>query len=444
MDLATRTMKLPSLFTWPHPHDGQSYADSQRCLPRSAMIWGLVVAVSAYGSARAQAVNPLTITTANRNYPGIMFGGWGPHLRGLMRSSSDHLWFMSDAGPDAQHNETLVYHCFDGTAWNEAARLKHIPGVQQNVASIMSRDTIFSYGISIQEPRYIEECKFDTKHRKSTCAPIEIAGQKLVLQPVSNYVGAAVSPSGQKVVWWTMVGANGGEGKWSYIFEHDGSWVGPVVSPLKRFNDFAYVFASFSTDNRISVAGQLYAGAYPQGSYGLGCAEFTLGERLDFKSNLHAFSSNSSESGQSASDICVIDDTTHVIAETHHGTLAYYCRPSGKTWADCDVPLCVLSDVHRARFSETAAELRLICGSASGSGISERRVTTNIADRPVDWTHVAPHQVIGIGRDFAAPSAIFVESRSYQTEPVKGFHVSLAGHYPGADSRIESLDIPQN
>lgn len=41
------------------------------------------------------------ITTGNRRYT-TMYGGWGPHLRGLMRENSTSLWFFHDSGQSPQ------------------------------------------------------------------------------------------------------------------------------------------------------------------------------------------------------------------------------------------------------------------------------------------------------------------------------------------------------
>src|SRR6185312_16290405 len=64
----------------------------------------------------------IPITSHNRHYPGIMFGGWGPHLRALMRAPNGSLWLPIDEGPNVQHNEQVVYFTFDGSCWREAAR----------------------------------------------------------------------------------------------------------------------------------------------------------------------------------------------------------------------------------------------------------------------------------------------------------------------------------
>jgi hypothetical protein len=425
--------------------------DRQRRLPTIALIWFFALGFFLSGCASSSldakteaSVRIIPLTSRNRNYPGIMWGGWGPHLRALMRNSRDELWFVTDVGPDVQHNEQLIYHRFNGQSWHETATLNQIPGIQQNVASLMCGDCIYSYGISVREPLYVEECVFDTVSRQQKrCAPLEVGGAKLLLPPSCNYVGAALSPAGQKVVWWTTVGINGGEGKWSYIYEGEKGWKGPVVSTLHGFNDFGYVFASFSADGVMSITGQLYRGAYPNGSFALGAAELRLGEKLEIGRNMHAFSTNSMNAGKSAADIWIYGGATHVIAETQKGTLAYYFKPRGVPWSECDEPVCVLTNVHRARFEESAHSLSLISGSNDGAELLVRSVRKSVARTSVDWTRVKPKR-IAIEPAFAWPSAVYGESRSYQTTKVKGTSFAISGHYLGSDSQIRFIELSGN
>jgi hypothetical protein len=127
---------------------------------------------------------------------------------------------------------------------------------------------------------------------------------------------------------------------------------------------------------------------------------------------------------------------THVIAETQKGTLAYYFKLAGKSWTDCDAPLCVLTNVHRARFSETAKGLCLITGSANGGELLVRKVSNARLSGEIDWSKIHPTAIAVPDRSFAEPSAIYVESRSYQTAPVKGDGFAIVGHYPETDSQI--------
>lgn len=419
-------------------------------MPAIALVWfcafGLLLAgePSAFAGLRSvTGADIFEVTSSNRHYPGIMFGGWGPHLRAPMRNSRDELWFVTDSGPDVLHDDQIIYHEFDGKRWSEIARLKQMSGIQQNVASVMCGDIIYSYGISIREPLYVEECKFDTKWKKVlSCAAVEIGAKPLVLPASCNYVGAAVGPDAQKIVWWTTVGVNGAEGKWSYIYQQSNCWIGPVVSPLSGYNDFGYVFASSSSPGALAIAGQLFKGAYPVGSYAVGCAEFRLGEKLEYAKNFYALNTNAPNAGRSAADICVVNAGTHVIAEAQ-GKLAYYFKPSGKKWSQCDSPICVLPNVHRARFCQTARNFYLITGSADGSALNIRSVAKSKSAAAVDWSKIAPVPVAVPASLFAEPSAIYVESRNYQTHDVERLNFSIVGHYPEADGKILSIQFPQ-
>ncbi len=46
------------------------------------------------------------LTDSNRAYR-TMYGGWGPHLRGVMRDADDVLWFCADQGPDVSNNAAI-------------------------------------------------------------------------------------------------------------------------------------------------------------------------------------------------------------------------------------------------------------------------------------------------------------------------------------------------
>lgn len=372
------------------------------------------------------------ITSNNRHYPGIMFGGWGPHLRALMRAPDGSLWLAIDEGPDVQHNEQVVYYTFDRDRWREASGQNQISGIQQNVASVMVGSKIFSYGVAIRGPHYIEECTFDTLHpERNSSLPVEVGGTNLLIQDNSNYIGAVVTPGGGRLVWWTTVGENGAEGLFSYICQSGDVWHGPVVTRLRGYNDFGYVFAAFD-GNKVALAGQLYRGAYPHGSYALGCAEFKLGEKL----RLSSLEPAGPQSGQSASDIWVQHGAAHVIAETHQGSLACYYKPAGEDWSQVKAPYCNLPGVFRARFLDSGDTLWLVTGGATNEGVALRRVPKRTINGPIDWPRIAPILVPSSTPGLEAPSAIYVESANYQTTPVLGVNLAVVGKYPDFDNEI--------
>jgi hypothetical protein len=189
-------------------------------------------------------VHTLRITDANRHYV-EMHGGWGPHLRGLMRAADDALWFTVDKGEDVLHNRKVLLLSPRGreAAWSEQAENLHAPGIQQNAASMLVGDTIFTYGVDIAAQR-LEECSLNTLDvAQRACNTVLISGVPYSTPPSSNYVGAALLGPGWRIVWWTVVGENGGEGGFYYTYNYGGGWNGPVASGLAGANDLAYVHA---------------------------------------------------------------------------------------------------------------------------------------------------------------------------------------------------------
>lgn len=119
------------------------------------------------------------LTDQNRRYQdstGSMFGGWGPHLRGMMRASDGSFWFTVDQGPSVNENKNILYYRFQNSTWNLVGSQPNLEGVQQNTATIMHGRYLLSYGISITS-RYIEECYFDTlNYSYKACNAITING----------------------------------------------------------------------------------------------------------------------------------------------------------------------------------------------------------------------------------------------------------------------------
>ena len=74
------------------------------------------------GAAERTAFVHRLITRENREHSernrqhSRMFGGWGPHLRGLMQDHNGDLWFTADHGPDVHRNTAIRYFRFrDGS-----------------------------------------------------------------------------------------------------------------------------------------------------------------------------------------------------------------------------------------------------------------------------------------------------------------------------------------
>jgi hypothetical protein len=371
------------------------------------------------------------ITDQNRHYV-EMYGGWGPHLRGIMRDADDREWFVLDRGEDVLHNRSIVYLRRDGETWSEVATQDHTGGVQQNAASLLQAGVINTYAIDVAS-HWLTRCTFDTASATPTgCNAIYIGG--LYSTPVNaNYVGAALSPDPAHLVWFTVVGDAGGAGQFVYTYDYGGGWNGPVVTDLPGFNDIGYVFAAFAGPSHAMLVGQTFAGVYPSGTYDAVLVEFDFGQPAQFT----VLAAEDGVDVRTGADIWIDPDSgaVHVIAETDAG-LAYWFRPPGEAWADHLVAREIVSDTFRARFvSPAGGPLALARGSASDGGL-ELRIAATPPDMPAVWADAEAVAIPIPARGFDAPSAIYVEGSSYQDTPPAALQLAACGQYQVGDAEI--------
>lgn len=382
-------------------------------------------------------VHTLRITDMNRHYV-EMHGGWGPHLRGLMRADDDALWFTADKGEDVLHNREILYfrRGADEPAWAVIGGQLHADGIQQNVASILIGGAILSYGVNIAA-HVLEECTWDVADPAAhACDTVLISDAPYMTPGNSNYVGAAVLGDGWRIVWWTVVGVDGGAGAFYYTYNYGGGWNGPVVTDLAPYNDIGYVHAMSTTDGRLLLAGQTFTGKYPDGTYHAVVAEVTPGMPVAFTE----LASGAPElTAQTAADLWLdrASEAVHVLATTDAGDVRYYQRPGGAAWADHTAPLHVFPDSYRARFMRADdGPLHLVRGSAGGSGVEVLRASTDAVDGAVDWASAEHHAVAAPADGFAAPSGLYVESPTYQAAPVGGLNFAMCGQYKVSDGEV--------
>ena len=377
------------------------------------------------------------ITADNRHHV-EMHGGWGPHLRGLMRADDDALWFTVDAGEDVLHNREVVYmrRGQGEPAWSEVARAEHTPGVQQNAASILLGGVVYTYAVDIAA-RWLTECTLQVADpRQHACEAVQISGHTYMTPASSNYVGAAVLGPSARIVWWTVVGEDGAPGAMLYTYNFGGGWNGPVVSSLGAANDIGYVHAMRTPAGGLSLAGQAFTGKYPDGTYSALVADLVPGEPLAFTA---LASGDPQVTAQSAADLWHDPDSgaVHVLVDRSDGGLAYYHRPPAAAWAAHVEPLHVFSDTYRARFLRPVGEpLHVLRGSYSGDGVVLLRAGTVDGAAAIDWTDVeqivVPMSAPGLG----APSGLYVESDTYQLAPVPVINFAMCGQYQISDGQI--------
>ncbi len=377
------------------------------------------------------------ITDRHRYDPGKMFGGWGPHLGHLMRAqasdvSGSTLWWVDDhcaqaPGPgavcDVNDNHSLGYFELSANGWSERAVIA-LPGtIQQNTATIVdpASGELQTFGID-SGASALYMCRYHP-----TAGGLGCQGLPFTLVASSNYVGAAVSPAGHKLVWWTGV-VDGGGGTFHYIVDYGGGWNGPRSGGAGGYNDASYIHVAFggATANDFTMHGQLVAGQSPNWTF-LGAVGYgDLGTTLPVSWSL-ALSPPEGTAVISTNDIWTdpASGDTHLVARLESGAAAYYHRPPGGSWSNVSFELAA---TYRARFVFSEDHLVLVYGPNAG-GIAYRSAgpLARVAGLPIDWGALTEHTVEVLPPGFGQLYAIYPESPMYQHEAAEGVHVAVVG-----------------
>lgn len=368
------------------------------------------------------------VTNTNRHHP-EMHGGWGPHLRAPMLDGAGTLWLAYDGGPSVLENTTIHYARRDDTGWQTVASQPHTAGVQQNAAHVLRGDFILSYGVNTAQ-QFLEECYLDTTNLAyAACNAIQIGGPYST-PASSNYIGAALGPGDETIVWFTVVGNAGGTGQFIYTYDYGGGWNGPVASMLPGWNDYAYVRTSFRGPSEISILGQAYVGAYPAGEYAAGVDELSFGTPTTFDTLAPPPPQGQVRSG---ADLWVDPQTgdTHALAHLA-GTLTYHHLPAGEAWAAHLAPTATLDDLANARFLHVeGGPLVLIASGAAG--LQARWADPGAA---IDWSTAQSLPIEIPAEGFESPSAIHAMRPEYQSAAVTGLHFAVCGQYTVSDEQI--------
>ncbi|NUO54141.1 MAG: hypothetical protein HOV80_35285 [Polyangiaceae bacterium] len=395
------------------------------------------------GSTPSYTASTSIITSDHRFIDGQMFGGWGPHLGHSIDAGANGLWFVDDvcAQPgisglspcDVNDDHTLGWYRRDGGAWSLVTTAS-IPGaVQQNTATISSADgaTLFTFGLDVAAGSIIE-CAFDLPAGPPTCGALPFP-----LVPSSNYIGAAISPDGYRVVWWTGV-VDGGGGSFHYIVDYGGGWNGPRSGGAAGYNDASYIGIGFPTDApaRFVMHVQLVSGLAPAWSFfgGMGTGDLTTSDPVTFSLPLAPVTGD--DPVVSTNDVWVdpASQDEHVIARTEAGRAAYYHRPPQGSWSG---PLFSLDATYRARFVAHGDRMALVYGP-NGSGLAFRVATA--ADlptgSPIDWAALE-ETPIPLPAGYDSIYAIYPAGAPYQVVPGSNIEIAVVG----AERQYEVLGV---
>lgn len=380
---------------------------------------------------------PLRVTTAlvtdqHRFVPGAMFGGWGPHLGHLVRAEGggtgepelhwvDDLCTQGTGDCDVNVNRRVGIFRRDGDVWTSIGTIPLPAGVQQNTGTIASAGLIRTYGVDTAA-RLLVECVFDP----ATATSRGCGNLMFPLGSDANYVGAALSPAGAKVVWWTNV-VDGGGGSFSYVVEYTMGWNGPRAGVLPGYNDCAYAHAAFRTDGPgMTFFGQAVTGRAPAWAFSTLVGESRLDMGLPV-TWANALAPPAGDSVASTNDLWIDPTTqdTHLIARTTSGAAAYYFRPRG---GDFGAATIVDPSALRARWVVTADVIALVYGP-NGGGLRMRTLPRSgvVAGGPLAIEDARAHE-IPVPDDLGPVVGIYPEASVYQSVEVPEIAFVVVGN----------------
>ncbi|MBS2015824.1 MAG: hypothetical protein JST00_23250 [Deltaproteobacteria bacterium] len=379
--------------------------------------------------ARAPIVEVRTLHRAHRAMT-EMFGGWGPHLGHLVRrrtTNADELLFVDDACDPATcnvaKNERVDVLRLQGGTWTKIAQIGLGEGVQQNTAAVLAGDEIHVYGVDAAARR-VKQCSKNLAFIGELCLDIPIP-----LGANANYVGAAVSPKGHRMVWYTNVGEGGG-GSFSFLVNYGSGWNGPRSGSIGGYGDASYVNVAFGhggDPDRFRMHGQLVSGLAPNWSFTAGDGEGSIAAADGAVRWSTPFAPPTGDDVISTNDI-VIDPVwgdTHVIARTRSGAAAYYFAPRGGAFGAATK---VFPGAYRARFVMLEDGTLVLAHGVKQRGLTIRTLPRDRRAQGVAARWEAAGEVVpSLPAGYEDIVAIYPESSVYQTAAVRSVELALVG-----------------
>jgi hypothetical protein len=379
------------------------------------------------------AVDVSVIYDQHRAVPGAMFGGWGPHLGHLLRranGATDETWFADDAcirnvSCNVNQNIRVDLHRRDRGKrdWQRVDEIFLPIGVQQNTGALLAGDRILVYGINVITHR-VTECFKNLLNGAKGC--VDLPGD---IGAGSNYVGAAISPRGFRMAWYTKV-VDGGGGSFSFFADYGGGWNGPRTGAIGGYNDASYVNIAFGANgnpDQFLMHGQLVSGKAPAWSFvgAAGTGDISSASSVAWTT---PFMAAANASVQSTNDVAIdpVTGDTHLVARLSNGDAAYYFAPKGSQ--DFQGPIQVFAKSFRARLTFLGSGDLVLARSVKGKGLSVQIAPKagRTAGRPVTW-NTLPEIVPALPAGYEDLLAIYSQSSVYQTAPVAAVELALVG-----------------
>jgi hypothetical protein len=274
-----------------------------------------------------------------------------------------------------------------------------------------------------------------------------------------GYTGAAISPNGTKVVWWSEYDGSSipnARGDWVYMYRAPDSaaWSGPIYTSLpSEWNRFDYVYPRFlpGSNTSLVLGGELFSWS-TEGTFAAGIATLQLGGHLTLQTTLSA---------KDVADLWIDSNSgIHVLAESHSTNYAndytstlqprsvsYYYFPGAdnQSWSSNNEPVFTFPSVYRARLLDSGDNLYLITATTNGGGIRVAEVAKTGFSGAIDWNTATQFSVPdpgGLLYGVEIPNGIWVESSIYQTTPVSGLNFVFTGMWPVTDKYLWSYTTP--
>ncbi len=369
------------------------------------------------------------ITEEHRAIPGVMFGGWGPHLGHLVRTAKALYWVddacaVGNCNVDA--DTRLDYWRIDANAVTRVGSVSLPGGIQQNTGTVANADTIYTYGVGITAHDLVE-CSYSPDKTGSSDGGggPECHTLQLDVGAAANYVGAAIHPGGARLVWLTNV-VDGGGGSFRWYVNYGSGWNGPRTGGIGGYNDASYINAGFidrASPGRFIVFAELVSGFAPNWTFSGGSGEGNLAT-----ANAVTFAlapSLPNDPTITTSDLFVDPDTgdIHVLARAKSTALVYLRRAAGST--TFSVPVLVDPSTVAGRFCFARGRLFIAHGT-NGKGFVIREIERTGA------LDLGKHSAIDVPlpAGFEKIVGAYPEASTYQTTATGGINLALvaAGH----------------
>ena len=288
--------------------------------------------------------------------------------------------------------------------------------VQQNTASMAVGDTIYTYGIDIND-RKLTENWLDTQSLESGTSNIT------KLRRDTNYIGAALSPGNVRIVWWSNVVDGGGPCTWFYTYTINNQWQPVMSSSIEGYNDFSYVLAAFIDDTTFYAAGQAIGGEMPNWTYQLAVAKVIIGQEISEFTILPG-------ENYSACDIWCNNSNgdIHVLGNGKQANVTYYYKRIEGEWPGEPESITNPDTLYRGtRFIESSdGYLYLIMSTPTG--LKFEYIERDEITGKIPFDSLATHDIHN-NAGFNFTFAVFPERTELQSVPVGGIHFA----YPGND-----------